>query len=158
MDKENIQWVRCRLVIELAGFPEAHINDSLNLLAEKFEENSKGIVKVLEKSINEAKKVSITKDQSKEAVEESKVFSGFIELEVDVAGLANLIGIVFDWLPSSVEIISTENFAEDAQEIAGVLNDLAGKLHKYDSIIKMLKAENTILRKELAKYKPENKP
>lgn len=143
------------MIIELAGFPESHINDSLNLLADKFEESNKDIVKVLKKKISEVQKVSLTKDQSKEAVEKSNVFSGFVELEVDVAGLANLIGVIFDWLPSSVEIISPESFTEDAQEIAGVLNDLSGKIHKYDSIIKMLRAENIILKRDVDKYKPQ---
>ena len=45
MEKEK-PWLKTRLIIEIAGFPDTHVNETLKLVAQKFGENSKEIIYV----------------------------------------------------------------------------------------------------------------
>lgn len=151
MEKEK-PWLKTRLIIEIAGFPDTHVNETLKLVAQKFGENSKEI-RVLNKIVREAQKVSMTKDKP---IEESKFFSGFIEIEAEVKSFADIVGIIFDWMPSSIEIAEPETIEENVQSINGLLNDLCARLHHYDAVIKKMKAKNVVLTKELKLHKPED--
>ena len=154
VDKSEKPWLNTRLIVEVLGFPEEHINDTLKLISEKFGIDVKEI-KVKKKSIRDAKKVSI---DPKKPSEESKFFSGFVEFEADVATIEALTGIVFDWMPASIEIVEPEMTTEKTIDLNRFLNDLCARLHQYDSLIKTLKAQNAILEKELSLHKPEQKP
>ena len=156
MDKSEKPKLRTRLIIEVVGFPEEHINDTLKLISEKFGEGIKEI-NVIRKSSREAHKISI---DPKKPVEESKFFSGFVEIEADVAHIAALFGIVFDWMPASIEIAEPELTTEKISDINSILNDLCARLHQYDSVTKTLRAHNAILSKELKLHKPvsDDKP
>jgi len=152
MEKSEKSWFKTRFILEIVGFPEEHINDTLKLISGKFGEGVKEI-RVNKKTIRDAKKISI---DSKKPIEESKFFAGFIEIEADVANLVTLTGIIFDWMPASIEIMSPDSVIEDKVHANELLNDLCGRLHQYDQITKMLKAQNAILSKELKLHKPSN--
>ena len=139
---EGQPWLKTRLIIEIAGFPKEHVDKALELTAENFGKGDKS-VKVKNKKIRDAQQVKIG------AIEKTKTYSGFVELEADVENLSTLIGLIFDWMPSSVEIIEPENITETVRELNGVLNDLAGRLHQYDAVVKKLKAKTVLLTKKL---------
>lgn len=150
MNKEIKPELKTRLIIEVIGFPEEHINETLKLISEKFGDDVKEI-KVTKKAVREAQKISI---DPKKPAEESKFFSGFVEIEAGVANIETLTGIIFDWMPASIEIIEPETTTEKTADINHFLNDLCARLHQYDSGIKTLKAQNAILNKELKLHKP----
>jgi len=150
MDKSVKPMLKTRLIIEVVGFPEEHINETTRLIAEKFGEGVKEI-KVSKSAMREATKISI---DPKKPAEEGKFFSGFVEIECDVLDIAALTGIVFDWMPASIEVVEPEMTLEKASDLNAVLNDLCARLHQYDSVIKVLKSQNVILQRELDKYKP----
>ena len=152
MDKSEKPWLMTKLIIEIAGFPESHVNDTLKLVSEKFGENVKEI-KVRSRVIQDAQKITL---DPKKSLEESKFFSGFIEFEADVADLITMVGIIFDWMPASIEVIEPETTIETSANINGFLNDLCARLHQYDSKIKALKAHNVILNRELNLHKPSS--
>jgi len=151
MEEQEKPWIKTRMIVEIAGFPKEHIDDALNRTSENFAKESKQ-VKVTDKKIREAQHVEIGE------IKDTKIFSGFVEFRAEVETFSTLVGLVFDWMPSSVEIIEPEKIAENTRELNNVLNDLAGKLHQYDAAVKKLKARTIILTKELAKYKPALEP
>ena len=149
--EEQKPWLKTRLIIEIAGCPQEHINNALKATAEKFGKETKQ-VKVTGRKIKDAQPVKIGK------IENVDMFSGFIEFEADVETFSTLVGLIFDWMPSSVEIIEPEDIKENIVELNNILNDLTGRLHQYDAVTKKLKAKSVLLARELAKYKPEPEP
>ncbi|MEM2874382.1 MAG: hypothetical protein QW063_02995 [Candidatus Nanoarchaeia archaeon] len=147
MAEAQEKWLKTRLIIEIAGSPKEHVDKTLLLLGEKFGEGDPEI-KVTKRSVKEPTKIEKSKD----------LWSGFIEFEADVKYLSTLIGIIFDYLPSSVEILEPEEFVTQTPYINGILNDLAAKMHQYDATIKMLKAEIALLRKKLKTLPDAQKP
>jgi hypothetical protein len=138
-------WLKTRMIVEVAGFPKEHIENTIVLLGEKFAEGLK-TVKVTKRLVREPQQIK-----------DSKIWSGFIEFHCNIQNLATLIGLIFDYMPSSVEIIEPEKITEDMPYLNGILNDLAAKLHQYDATVKTLRAETRILNKELKK-KAADKP
>ena len=136
---EQQKWLKTVMIVEIAGFPKEHIEQTIVLLGEKFAYDLK-TVKVTKRLVREPQQIK-----------NSKIWSGFVEFHCDVQNLATLIGLIFDYMPSSVEIIEPESITEDALCLAGILNDLAAKLHQYDATVKTLRAKTIILEKELKK-------
>ena len=154
-DKSEKPWLQTRLIIEIVGFPESHINETLRLISGKFGAGIKEI-KVKRKAIREGKQISI---DPKKPNEESKFFSGFVEIEADVAHIDAITGIIFDWMPASIEIVEPELTTEKTSDLNHFLNDLCARLHQYDSTLKMIKAQNAILEKKLSLFQPpQNAP
>ena len=147
MEEQQKPWIKTRMIVEIAGFPKEHIDDALKRASENFGKESKK-VKVTNKNIKESQHVKMGE------IKDTKIFSGFVEFGAEVEDFSTLVGLVFDWMPSSVEIIEPEKVAENTRELNNVLNDLACKLHQYDAAVKKLKAKAILLAKELAKYKP----
>ena len=135
---EREKWIKARMIVEVAGFPKEHIEQTIVLLGEKFAENNPS-VKVTKRMVREPQQVKT-----------SKIWGGFIEFSVDVRDLSTFIGLIFDYLPSSVEIIEPDTITEENFKLNGILNDLAGRLHQYDATVKMLRAETRLLSKKAA--------
>lgn len=122
-----------RLLIEILGAPKEHVEETIKLYIER---------------IKEEKEVTIRKEEYGEAEEREKgLFAAFVEIEVVVQSIANLVWLCFDFMPSSVEILEPESLSYSQHEFTDFLNDLQGRLHKFDGIIKQLHAENKVLRK-----------
>jgi len=126
--------LRTRLIVEIAGFPEEHITHTLNLVKDKVAE-IKG-VDLIKADIREPKKIS------------ERMWTGFVELEALMDRLSTLMGICFDFMPSSVEILEPDTIREDAGYLSDVFNDLTAKLHQYDAVAKMLRAKLALKEKE----------
>lgn len=152
MEKTEKPWLKTRLIVEIVGSPEEHVCETLNLIAEKFGDGVKEI-RVTKTQISDARKISI---DPKKSAEESKFFSGFVEFEADVADIETMTGIIFDWMPASIEIVEPETTTEKIEDVNHFLNDLCARLHQYDSTIKLLKARTAILSKKLKLHKPES--
>jgi hypothetical protein len=133
-------WIRLKMIIEVAGFPEEHIEKSLQVVSDKIDKEKSMIV--LESTLHKPSKVS------------EKVFSAFMEMEFLSDSLAQIMGMVYDYLPSSIEIIEPEDpISDDPQAVTMILNDLLARLHRYNQMIHALKAENVVLKREYQKLK-----
>ena len=147
MDESEIQekikerYLRTKIIVEIAGFPKEHVEKTMNLLLEKISGDK--ALEVINHTIHPCKIVD----------EENKVWSTFLELEFLIDKFTNLLGVIFDYLPSSVEIIEPNKIAEDTGNINDLLNDLTAKLHEYNHAIKTYHAQNQILGRELMKFK-----
>ncbi|MBU2634295.1 MAG: hypothetical protein KJ674_03550, partial [Nanoarchaeota archaeon] len=123
--------IKTRLIVEIAGFPKEHIEETMKRVMEKI----KAEKKVLKYNIYEAE-------------QKDKLFSTFAEVEIEFPNLDELSGFCFDYMPSSIEILSEEKLNMVPKEYENILNDILAKLHHYDMIIKNLKAENMNLKKQ----------
>lgn len=131
-------WLKTRFIIEIAGAPKEHVDQTLLLLGEKFGENVPEI-KVTSRKVREPHQMS----------KDSRVWTGFIEFEADVKDMPTLIGIIFDYMPSSIEIIEPEEFTTKTPYFNSIINDLAARLHQYDSTVKLLRTQVFALKKKL---------
>jgi hypothetical protein len=125
--------INCRVIIEMLGAPKEHIEETIRSYVKQLKE--------------EYKTVKVLREQFAEAKKRDKLYSTFVELDLEVQGAENLIGFCFDYMPSSVEIFEPEMLTYEAQDFTDFLNDLQGKLHKIDMALKNLSAENQILKK-----------
>jgi len=134
MEEEKIN-VRCRTIIEMLGKPKEHVENTIKQYVDKIKEDNN--IAVLEESF------SIIKEQG-------EFFSKFVELEMVVKGIPNLIGFCFDYMPSSIEIIKPDEFRLKNKIIADFLNDLQARLHKVDMVVKQLKNENDFVKRNMS--------
>lgn len=150
-DKISVGWLQVHLVFEVLGKPAKHVEETLKIILEKFEKEKN--LELVEKKIYEAKPVG----------EKKNVFTTFAEVEILIEKLPRLMDIVFDYMPSSIEIVKPINFVFKLEDANVLLNDLAARLHQYDALTKTLKIEREILAKRLSeelkkeKEREENK-
>ena len=77
------------------------------------------------------------------------MWTGFVELEIVIKGTSKLIAFCFEYMPSSIEVIKPEHIMMTNPEFSSFLNDLQGRLHSVDMIVKQQKAENDFLKKNM---------
>ena len=134
-EKIDQGWFRLKIILEILGFPKEHIEKTTGLVAKRFGELK--YINVITSEISVPKSVS------------EKSWSSFIELEIVVASFSDMIGLIMDYLPSSVEILEPRTFTEDIANLTDILNDFATRLHQHDMEIKKLRAVNNILASRL---------
>ena len=128
--------ISIKAIIEVAGFPKEHIEETM--------------VKVVEKLKQESK---VTKHEVFEAVELKDKLEGFwstfCDIEMNFNNIEELIRFCFEYMPSSIEILNPEKLNFNNIEVANVLNDLLARLHHYDMLVKNLNASNQVMKKKL---------
>ena len=139
-------WIHIRAIQEVAGFPREKVETFMDQLNGQLA--ALVGVEVLERDIHEAKLVD----------EKGGIWSMFAELELLVKDFATVLLIIFDFMPSSIEILGPETISDKSSEISGALNDLIGKLHQLDSTVKKLLAANRVLAAKLEKATGEKLP
>lgn len=131
--KEKIKegWLRANIIFEVIGKPAEHIVGALNKLVEV---------------IGQEKEIKILSSKVNDAVEtDNAFFSSFAEMDILLKDSKKAIEFVFDYMPASIEISEPNNFNFKLDEMNGLLNDLATKLHKYDGALKQANIEKQIL-------------
>jgi|GEM_PF-2681601 len=134
---EDRKWLKVRFIIELVGKPIEHVQKAIVMVGESFGKDQKE-VKVAKRSVREPVQLP-----------DSEFFSAYVEFEADVKDISTIMGLIFDYMPSSVEIMEPATLVERTPFINGLLNDLAGKLHQYDYHLRELKAQNDLYKKTL---------
>ena len=132
--------ISVRSIIEILGSPEEHVNKTMDLILKKLEQ-TQGI-KIIKKELFKAKKIK-----------DKPFWSTFVEIEMAVKNLDILIGYCFDFLPSSVEILNTDDIDMKNDDATDFINELLGRLHHYDMTLKNIFAENMILKEEIEKLR-----
>ena len=145
--KEKIRqgWIHASLVIEVVGKPAEHIEQALSLAIDKLAKERD--FELIEKKLHKAKPYEGAKT----------LFSAFVEIEFLVDKFSRLVEIIFDYMPSSVEIIDPPDINFKLEYANAFLNDLAMRLHQYDAMLKKLKLELTILAKRLDEMEKSGK-
>ena len=119
------QKIHSIMIIEVAGRPPEHLLESIKAHIDKLAA-TKGLSLVNTK-ISEPRKME----------DEEDLYTSFAEVEITVGSFSQLIEIIFDYMPSSVEIMDPEDINFNCQEATMFANDLAGRLHRYDEIAKI---------------------
>lgn len=127
------QKIVARAIVEMLGAPKEHIEETLKMYINKIKEESD--IKVVKEHYAEAEK------------REDNLFSIFVELELETTDIAHIIWFCFDYMPASMEILEPEEISYKQRDFTDFLNDLQGRLHKYDMLIKNLSAENKVLKR-----------
>ncbi len=131
---DKLAGVRFRAIIEVLGKPKEHIELTLNGYVGKIKEDSEYI---------------IVKETLSEAVQQGALWSIYAEVDVVARDITKLIAFCFEYMPSSVEIIKPEQFNFEHHIVSGFLNDLQLRLHNVDMMVKKLRTENDMLRRNL---------
>lgn len=113
------------MIVEVMGRPPEYLKEALDKHISQL--NNRKDVKLVSSKISDTKKID----------EEKDLYSSFAEVEVRVLGLGKLLDLVFEFMPSSIEIVDPENLELNCQEATMFLNDLSGRLHKYDDVAKL---------------------
>ena len=139
--EEERKWLKTRFIIEIVGKPIEHIGKAIVMVGESFGKDQKE-VKVTKRSVREPVQLP-----------DSEFFSAYVEFEADVKDISTVMGLIFDYMPSSVEIIEPETLVERTPFINSLLNDLAERLHQYDHHLRELKAQNELYKRTLKDIK-----
>lgn len=127
--------ITTQLIIELAGFPREHVEDTM----QKMVENIKKQFAVEDARIHDVQRVK-------------ELWSTFVDIKIKFDDLGHLTLFCFDYMPSSVDILEPVKFNLESQELNALFNDLMGKIHHYDMLLKNYKITTEMLKKKL---KPE---
>ena len=136
--KEKIQegWIRIRMIQELAGYPIAHVESTMDTMNGRLA--GMDGVKILEREVHEAKEVH------------KGIWSMFADVELLVKDFPTVILILFDFMPSSIEIIEPEDSIKmDVRELSSAINDLVGKMHHLDASAKKFMALSNRMKRKL---------
>ena len=124
-----------RAVFEILGSPKDHVESTMKLVLDK---------------LKEIEEVEIIKSETFDAKEvKGKLWSTFSEVEMNVKDIEILVHICFNFMPSSIEILDPSKMITDSNRLTNFFNDLLGRLHKYDMLVKNLNAQNILLDREL---------
>ena len=125
------------MIVEIAGRPAEYVKDILKVHVGKIKEAKDASV-VCEK-LSEPKKLD----------SEQEMYTCFAEIEIETSSLSRLLELIFDYMPSSVEIVEPSELRLNSQEATAFACDLAGRLHKYDEIAKIAQIQTQQLAQKL---------
>lgn len=136
--KEKLRegYIKAIIIIEILGRPPEHVSQTLEAIT-KVMKKDKNVI-LLDKKIYEPKKI-----------QNSELYSSFVEVELLAKGLVELFGICFDYMPSSIEIIEPIELKFGLADANSLINDLASRLHQIEEVSKKLNLEKQILQAKL---------
>lgn len=118
--------IKIRTIIEVAGFPQDHVNEV--------------ILKVME-NLRKELKIKILKEAIAEAQPAKEVFSGFMELEIYIETFDRLIYFCQTYLPSSIEVLDTTEVKLTTEEFRNGMNDLIAYMHRLNLVVSNMQAQ-----------------
>jgi hypothetical protein len=136
--------VRAIMIVEMLGKPAEHLTQMI--------EKHIGVLNQV-KDIT-VHSIEISEPKSVEAVK-GKIppgfFSVFAEADFETDSMERLTQIMFDYMPSSVEIIEPDKLNVSSGEMTELMNNLCGRLHRYDELAKIAGAKIQFLSGEIQK-------
>lgn len=145
-EKLDQGFIHIRAIIELMGAPKEHIQNTLKKYVEKISNDDSLIL--LNAEFSEPKEAEET---------DGKFFMCFVEVEMLAKSISTVSFFCFDYMPSSVEIISPENVQYKSAELSNFFNDIQARLHSLDKFLKdtlakqknLLRNSNRLLRNNI---------
>jgi len=130
--------VRAIMIVEMAGRPEKHLAESL----EKHINILNDIKDITVHSIKISKPREIEKPENQDSVpSDEAMFTAFVEADFECENFSRLSETMFDFMPSSVEVIEPAKITMEMNEATDLLNNISGRLHRYDEIAKVIGAK-----------------
>lgn len=134
----------CNLIFEVVGKPADFIEETTNKLMEELEKEKN--VTLIKKNLGKA-----------QPYQDTDLFCTFAETEILVENIKRVIDIVFDYMPSSIEICEPNELKLKVPDANLILNELASKLHEYDLSNKKLVFEKNVLFQKLQEMQEKDK-
>jgi len=122
-----------KIMLQIAGSPPEHIDKTMELVLEKI------------RGTKDAKVVKEEVYKAKPDETDTKVFISFSEIEMLVKNINVMTGLVYDYMPASIEILEPTELKFSSHDQTMFLNDILARLHKIDMVLKNNTAENKIL-------------
>jgi hypothetical protein len=113
------------MIIEIAGRPAEHVKEALKTHIGQLK--SSKTVKLISENYSEPKRIEA----------EQEIYTCFAEVEIETVRFLDMVNLIFDFMPSSFELISPEEIDFNLTDATSMLNTLSGRLHKYDEIAKV---------------------
>lgn len=120
------------MIVEMAGRPVSHLKTSIEKHIEILREIKD--IQVHSITISEPREIEL----AKEAQKQEPMFTTFAEAEFECENFSRLTETMFDFMPSSVEVIEPSKITIETNEATNLLNNISGRLHRYDEIAKIL--------------------
>lgn len=117
--------VRATMIVEIAGTPESYVKEALSEYMLNL--NRMNEVEVHSIKISEPGPIEGSKE----------MFTCFSESDFTVNNLSMLSKIVFDFMPSSIEITEPPVVSLDSIQATELFNNISGRMHRYDEIAKV---------------------
>ena len=138
------------MIIEIMGRPGPHVRDALEKHVQNLD--SSKAVEVHSIKISDPKEI----ERDEENKNADPMYTCFAEVDFEVETFNILSGIVFDFMPSSIEVTEPHSFNLDANEITELLNNIGGRLHRYDEVAKMAQGKIGYLENQLNQFDGKN--
>jgi hypothetical protein len=119
------------MIVEMAGRPAEHLKESLEKHIGILNEVKD--IKVHSTKVNEPKVIEV-ENPNKDA---EPMFTTFAEADFECESFARLSETMFDFMPSSVEVVEPMKVSMDLSEATALLNNISGRMHRYDEIAKI---------------------
>ena len=139
--------IQAIMIVEVAGKPAEYVKQGLEIHVAKLDQMPG--VEVISKNFSEPKKI-----------ENQEAYTCFSEIEFKVPTFQKLLDLIFDFMPSSIEIIHPGRIELDSQEATMFVNNMTGRLHRYDEVAKIaqFKINQLVNQINLMKQQPQEKP
>jgi len=132
------------MIIEMLGRPKEHLEETFKEYIKKI--SSEKDVTLINQKIHEPKKIEHKPDEKKEEPRaEVELFLTFAEIEIETNDIVTLMRIIFNYLPSHIEIISPENLELKNLDFNELFNEVIRRIHEYDNITKSVLMKNKIM-------------
>ncbi len=141
----NSPKIQAILIFEVIGRPAEYLKQTLEDIENKLNQ-IKGI-KIKSNKINEPLPYKYKEG----------FFTNFSEIEVEAENLTAFSKIMFVYIPSHIEIITPERLEIQNTNLNDFFNELAGKLHQYDEIARILQIEKIKLTKKVKELEEKEK-
>ena len=122
------------MIVEMAGRPAKHVKDSLEKHVGVLNEVKD--IEVHSIKISEPRKIEAS-PSPQEAPAGEPMFTCFAEADFETENFARMSETMFDFMPSSVEVIEPSKVTLDMTDATNLLNNISGRLHRYDEIMKI---------------------
>ncbi|MFB6246160.1 MAG: hypothetical protein ABEI74_01035 [Candidatus Pacearchaeota archaeon] len=137
-DKE----IKATIILETIGKPKEYLTETLNGMVD---------------NIGQQKGIEVKNQDVKDPQEMEKkpgFFSTFAEVEIEAEQILNMAMILFQFMPSNIEIHEPEKLTLSNNDLNEMFNALAKRLHAYDEVSKILQNENQKMLKRLEELEP----
>ena len=131
------------MIVEMAGRPAEHLKEAL--------ERHIGVLNdVKDIRVHEVK---LTEPRSIEG--SNGMFTAFAEADFECESFARLSETMFDFMPSSVEVIDPPKVVMTTGDATNLLNNISGRMHRYDEFAKIAGVKINEMKAELEKKEKE---
>ena len=125
--------VRAVMIVEMAGRPAGHLKDSLARhvgVLDKVDDIDVHSIKISEPR-------ALPQSEEQQVAGHEMMFTCFAEADFECDSFARLSETMFDFMPSSVEVIEPAKVVMTMKEATDLLNNISGRMHRYDEFAKV---------------------